>query len=321
MARYLDPKNDLLFKKVFGEHKELLISFLNAFLPLEEGTEVTTIEYLSPEQVPETLLEKYSIVDVRCTDNRGRSFIVEMQSEWSVMFRNRLLINGSKAIIKQMSKKTLDEKAKDYYQLQPVYVLAIVDDEFSDKKRKEWYHHLKIMNPQNPDEVIKGLDFVLLEVPKFKPETWTLAHKKIAILWMRFLRELEGLSDDEVPTELLSDKQIKHAIEICKESSLTEKERAIYDKYWDEMLWQNGIKNMENQIAENRKEITENKQIIEEKDKTLLENEKALLEKDKILSEKDKLLSEKDKILSEKDKNLLEKEKEIAELRRLLESK
>jgi len=39
--------------------------------------------------------------------------------------------------------------------------------------------------------VIKGLEFILLEVPKFKPETWTLANKKIAILWMRFLRELE----------------------------------------------------------------------------------------------------------------------------------
>jgi len=34
------------------------------------------------------------------------------------------------------------------------------------------------------------------------------------------------------------------------------KERAIYDKYWDEMLWQNGIKNMENEIAENRNTAT-----------------------------------------------------------------
>ncbi|MDR1343384.1 MAG: Rpn family recombination-promoting nuclease/putative transposase, partial [Prevotellaceae bacterium] len=37
MARYLDPKNDLPFKKIFGEHKHLLISFLNALLPLQKG--------------------------------------------------------------------------------------------------------------------------------------------------------------------------------------------------------------------------------------------------------------------------------------------
>ncbi|TAD96216.1 MAG: hypothetical protein EAZ97_14425, partial [Bacteroidetes bacterium] len=28
--RYLDPKNDLTFKKIFGEHPNLLISLLNS---------------------------------------------------------------------------------------------------------------------------------------------------------------------------------------------------------------------------------------------------------------------------------------------------
>ncbi|MDR1097863.1 MAG: Rpn family recombination-promoting nuclease/putative transposase, partial [Tannerella sp.] len=36
MARYLDPKNDLPFKRIFGEHRDLLKSFLNALMPLEE---------------------------------------------------------------------------------------------------------------------------------------------------------------------------------------------------------------------------------------------------------------------------------------------
>ena len=30
MARYLDPRNDLTFKRIFGEHSDLLIHFLNA---------------------------------------------------------------------------------------------------------------------------------------------------------------------------------------------------------------------------------------------------------------------------------------------------
>jgi len=29
MAKYLDPKADVTFKKVFGEHKNLVISHLN----------------------------------------------------------------------------------------------------------------------------------------------------------------------------------------------------------------------------------------------------------------------------------------------------
>ena len=42
--RYLDPKADLTFKKVFGEHPDLVISLLNALLPLEPEEEVMEIE-------------------------------------------------------------------------------------------------------------------------------------------------------------------------------------------------------------------------------------------------------------------------------------
>ena len=33
MAKYLDPKADLPFKKLFGEHPDLAMSLLNALLP------------------------------------------------------------------------------------------------------------------------------------------------------------------------------------------------------------------------------------------------------------------------------------------------
>ena len=39
MKKYLDPKADLTFKKVFGEHKDLVISFMNALLPFENPEE------------------------------------------------------------------------------------------------------------------------------------------------------------------------------------------------------------------------------------------------------------------------------------------
>ena len=51
MAKYLDPKADVTFKKGFGEHKNLVISLLNALLPLDPGKQVESIEYLPPELV------------------------------------------------------------------------------------------------------------------------------------------------------------------------------------------------------------------------------------------------------------------------------
>ena len=37
MARYLNPKNDLTFMRIFADHPNLLIKFLNAVMPFEPG--------------------------------------------------------------------------------------------------------------------------------------------------------------------------------------------------------------------------------------------------------------------------------------------
>ena len=117
MAKYLDPKADVTFKNVFGEHNNLVISLLNALLPLDEGKQVESIEYLPPEMVPETPLGKNSIVDVRCEETGGRKFIVEMQMEWFPDFKQRVLLNSAKAYVRQLP------KGNDYQLLQPVYSL------------------------------------------------------------------------------------------------------------------------------------------------------------------------------------------------------
>ena len=121
--RYLNPKADLTFKKVFGEHPDLIISFLNALLPFEKPEEeITQVEYLNPEMVPQTPFHKDSIVDVRCKDQSGRQFIVEMQMMWTSAYKQRVLFNASKAYVSQL------DKGKDYELLQPVYSLNLVND-------------------------------------------------------------------------------------------------------------------------------------------------------------------------------------------------
>lgn len=92
--RYLDPKNDIVFKRIFGEHPNILRSFLNALLPLPENGQIVSLEYLPAEQVPQLPLLKHSIVDVRCVDQIGRQFIVEMQMNWTSAFLQRVLFNA-----------------------------------------------------------------------------------------------------------------------------------------------------------------------------------------------------------------------------------
>lgn len=103
MAQYLDPKNDLTFKRVFGEHKHLCMSLINSMLPLERP--VVSIEYRTGELIPElTDVLRNTIVDVRCVDNIGRQFLVEMQLFWTEGFKSRVLLNASKAYVMQLNK-------------------------------------------------------------------------------------------------------------------------------------------------------------------------------------------------------------------------
>jgi predicted transposase/invertase (TIGR01784 family) len=225
MARYLDPKNDFVFKRIFGEHQHLLKSFLNALMPLEEGCLIESLEYLSPENVPENLLKKYSIVDVRCKDNYGRQFIVEMQMQWSNIFPSRMLLNVSHSYSRQLS------RGENFRKLQPVYGLAILNEKFDDKT-DAYYHRFQMTNKKNTGETIDGIEIIMVELPKFKPETPT--DKRMAALWLRFLKEV---NEDvrEVSGDLSSDSDINEALVICKESAFSEADRYAYNRYWMEI--------------------------------------------------------------------------------------
>ncbi len=231
MPRYLDPKNDLTFKKIFGEHPDLLISFLNALMPLDPGQLIESVEYLPSELVPNNPAKKNSIVDVRCKDNYGRQFIVEMQMFWSEMFTNRMVFNASKAYVRQI------DKGDSYELLQPVYGLGIINETF-DHVSPDFYHHYQTINRNNTDEVIKGLEFVMVELEKFKPGKWV--DRKMAVLWLRFLKETKDMSQ-EVSPDLLENAEIRKALDICQESAFTDDELEIYDRYWDYISTEKGL--------------------------------------------------------------------------------
>ena len=223
MSHYLDPKTDIVFKKIFGEHPKLLKSFLNAVLPLPKDGLIESLEYLPSEQVPLIPSFKYTVVDVRCTDQKGQIFIVEMQIQWTLGFKQRMLFNASKAYVTQL------EKGEDYELLRPVYGLGLINTIF-DKESPNWYHHYKMVNVQKPEVEIKDLQLVFIELPKFKAQHYS--DKKLQILWLRFMSELNEKSL-EVPTEWLAVPEIKQAVQLAKEAAYTPAELLSYDQYWD----------------------------------------------------------------------------------------
>lgn len=222
-ARFLDPKNDVTFKKIFGQNPDLMKSFLNGVLPLPEDGLIETISYLTPEQAPRIPAMKNTIVDVKCRDQKGRLFIVEMQLQWSDSFAKRLQFGVSKAYVQQL------QKGEDYKHLCPVYGLGIINAIF-DRSTEMWFHHYKTVNVKDSLKVLEGLEYVFIELPKFKPST--VLERKMGVLWLRFLKELgEGVT--EVPDEFQGSPELMKAMELAQESAYNPKELEAYDQYWD----------------------------------------------------------------------------------------
>lgn len=221
--KYLDPKADLTFKKIFAGHPDLLISLLNALLPLKRNQQIKSIEYLPTKLVPVDPLHKDTIVDVRCRDVEGRQFVVEMQMAWTDAFKQRVLFNASKAYVSQA------EMGCKYEDLQPVYSLNLVNEIF-EKDMKEYKHNYHIVHDKRTKKVIEGLCFTFIELPKFHPHT--MKEKRMTVLWLRFLTEINDKTQ-EVPAELLESPEISKALEEVKISAFTAEELRAYDKFWD----------------------------------------------------------------------------------------
>ena len=226
-GKYLNPKADLIFKLVFGEHEDLMMSLLNALLPLDSDGQITSLEYVTPEMVPENPSKKNSIVDVRCTDQKGRQFIVEMQLHWNEGFKQRVIFNASKAVVKQL------KKGEDYTLIQPVYSLNFINEGIFQPDTDEFYHDFAIVNVEHSDRIIEGLRFVFVELPKFKPQN--IAEKKMAVLWLRFLTEISEATE-EAPVDLLENEETRKALSIVEKSSMSEGQLYAYEQFWDAVV-------------------------------------------------------------------------------------
>jgi predicted transposase/invertase (TIGR01784 family) len=138
-----------------------------------------------------------------------------------------MLYNTSKAYVRQL------KSGENYAKLHPVYGLGILTETF-DHKTDEFYHHYRMLNSKKPDEVVKGIELVLVELPKFTPAVWTTADKRMAVLWLRFLKEVKDMGDHslQLSADLLKDKKVRKALDICEEGKFTPEELDAYEREW-----------------------------------------------------------------------------------------
>ena len=230
--RYLDPKADLTFKKVFGEHPDLVISLLNALLPFQtKEEEIQSVEYLTPFHAPDNIFFNENVVNVRCTNNNGSHFFVQIQTFWAPSFSLHVKPNSSKAYISKLGKRI----GMNYQE--PVFSLNLVR-EIVDADVDNYYHFYDIVQDDLTERIIDNFHLVFVELPKFTPHT--MNEKKMQVLWLRYLTEIDGYMET-VPQELLDNPEINKAMEVVEESAYTPEQLLGYDKFWDIIRTENTL--------------------------------------------------------------------------------
>lgn len=95
---------------------------------------------------------------------------------------------------------------------------------------KGYYHHYKLVHDKDSNKVIDGLQLVFVELPKFTPHTY--AEKKMQVLWLRFLTEIDERTVS-VPEELLANPEVNKAVKAIEEAAFTPAQLLGYEKFWD----------------------------------------------------------------------------------------
>ena len=141
--------------------------------------------------------------------------------EWSNAFMQRVLFNASKLYVTQL------QKNEDYNLLKPVYSMNLANEIFEKYIPDSFIHNYRIVHERDTKKVIEGLHFTFIELPKFTPHTFL--EKRMAVLWLRFLTEINS-NTREVPADWLTSPEISKALEELKVSSFTDAELRTYDK-------------------------------------------------------------------------------------------
>jgi predicted transposase/invertase (TIGR01784 family) len=216
--KFVDIKNDIAFRKIFGNEsrKEVLISFLNAVLLLENKKKIVSVDILTPYQLPALKGGKVTIVDVKAKDQSDKNYIVEMQVAEVDGFDKRVLYYASKSYSSQIDRGDLYEK------LNPIFFIGILDFEVT--QNNEYISRHKIIDTETGQNFIKDIEFNFIELPKFNKKETELT--SIIDQWVYFIKNAEDL---EVIPQSVKDKGLKSAYEDADKHNWTKEELEAYD--------------------------------------------------------------------------------------------
>lgn len=223
LTKFLDPKNDFAFKRIFGTEKnqDILIHFINDILGFKNAQQINKVTFLKTAQDPEIAAKKQSLVDVLCSDQHGRQYIVEMQVARHEGFEKRAQYYAAKAYSRQLA------EGENYRQLKEIIFLAITDFVMFPEKLAYKSDHV-ILDKGSYSHDLKDFYFTFLELPKFTKNIKELTN--IVDKWIYFFKHAGKTSEKELVQLIGTDRVIERAYEELNRFNWSEIELNTYEQ-------------------------------------------------------------------------------------------
>jgi predicted transposase/invertase (TIGR01784 family) len=233
MALYLKDKyisllTDFGFKRVFGTepNKHLLLDFLNTLLP--DDRQIADLTFKNNENVGNTSIDRKAIFDIYCQGTNGERFIVELQKAKQNFFKDRSVFYSTFPIQEQALKGEWN------FKLAPVYAVGVLDFVFDDHRASEELIHRVDLKDQNCQIFYDKLQFIYIELPKFKKTLEELETHRDK--WLYLLKHLPDL--DDLPPVSLQEGVFNELFTAAKIANFSPAEQDSYEsslKYYRDM--------------------------------------------------------------------------------------
>lgn len=217
--KFLNPKTDITFKRIFGlqRNADITIGFLNAILELGGDDVITEVIIQDPTNHPELEGKRRSIVDIRCTDKKNNQYIIEMQVVDQKNFAQRSQYYVAKSIADQLDQR------QDYKNISPVIFIGVLDEFVIDPDKHFICHH-NLRNVTTNEHILKHMDFYFLELQKFNKTEDQLVTP--IDRWAFMLKQSANL--DHIPPQLQNDQPIKRALKELDRAGWTQQDLDTY---------------------------------------------------------------------------------------------
>ncbi len=190
MHDLLDPKNDFVFKRIFGseENKDILLAFLNRTFMEAGEPRLTEIVLMNPYTDKDSPRDKQSIFDIQARTTEGKLINIEMQLFNKYDNEKRTLYYWSRQYAGQL------EEGQSYKRLRKCVTINILN--FSILPNDRYHNVFHLREDHSGITLIDDIELHIMELSKLRNQN--IPKEGGLLNWLLFLK-----SEDTTNWEVL----------------------------------------------------------------------------------------------------------------------